>query len=132
MITGMPDEVCPFCDLPESDVIAADGACVAIWTGEPPVGSVMVLPRAHRAAPWDLSESEWMATQGLLRLMSERVSELHQPDGWNVGWNVGPVGGQSIAHAHCHLIPRYGDELHAGRGLRWWLKQSENATPGRG
>lgn len=58
-----------------------------------------------------------------------QVLETHQPDGWNVGWNVGPVGGQIMDHAHCHLVPRYRDERYAGKGLRWWLKQPENALP---
>jgi diadenosine tetraphosphate (Ap4A) HIT family hydrolase len=90
----------------------------------------MVLPVEHRRAPWDLSVQEWTATQTLLRDMKERVSEMYGPNGWNVGWNVGEVGGQSVDHAHCHLIPRYADELYAGRGLRWWFKQPQNAKPG--
>jgi hypothetical protein len=53
-----------------------------------------------------------------------------QPDGWNIGWNVEEVGGQDVMHAHCHLVPRYGDEAYAGRGMRWWLKQPENARFG--
>jgi diadenosine tetraphosphate (Ap4A) HIT family hydrolase len=38
--------------------------------------------------------------------MKERIAEQLRPDGWNVGWNVRPVGGQSVAHAHCHLTLR--------------------------
>jgi diadenosine tetraphosphate (Ap4A) HIT family hydrolase len=90
----------------------------------------MVLPLAHRLTPWDLSKEEWSATQDLLKSMMSRVDQAHRPDGWNVGWNVGRVGGQSVEHAHCHLIPRYRNERYAGKGLRWWFKQPENvATP---
>ena len=89
----------------------------------------MVLPVQHRVAPWDLSEEEWSATQALLRSMMERVTSLHSPHGWNVGWNVGEIGGQSVAHAHCHLIPRYADEPFAKRGVRWWFKHADNARP---
>lgn len=128
MITVMVAEACLFCDVAETAIVAAKGPCVAIWTDESPPGSLMVLPRAHRVAPWDLSVDEWSATQSLLRMMKLRVDEQHRPDGWNVGWNVGPVGGQSVEHAHCHLVPRYRDELYAGKGLRWWFKQPENAV----
>ena len=83
----------------------------------------MVIPRAHRTTPWDLSRDEWVATQDLLSTLVERLGESHRPDGWNVGWNVGTVGGQSVQHAHCHLVPRYRDEPYAGRGIRWWLKR---------
>jgi histidine triad (HIT) family protein len=91
----------------------------------------MVLPIAHRVAPWDLTVDEWQATHRLLRRLSEQLAASLRPDGWNVGWNVLPVGGQSVPHAHCHLIPRYADEPYAGRGLRWWFKRPENRRPAR-
>jgi diadenosine tetraphosphate (Ap4A) HIT family hydrolase len=121
---------CPFCTIAADDVIDAAGTCVAIWTGEPPIGSLMVIPLAHRTAPWDLSHEEWSDTHLLLQRMRDLLLDRFAPDGFNVRWNVGPVGGQSIDHAHCHLIPRYADEPYAGRGLRWWFKQPENARPG--
>lgn len=124
----MADEPCPFCDVAELDVIAQVGPCVAIWTREPPAGSVMVIPMAHRREPWDLTPEEWAATQDLLRAMMGQVGDSHRPDGWNVGWNVGRVGGQSVSHVHCHLIPRYKGEQHAGKGLRWWFKQPANSA----
>ena len=122
-------EACPFCDVAAADVIARDGPCFAIWTGEPPAGSAMVLPVRHVVAPWELDEGEWAATHRLLAAMQERLTASHAPDGWNVGWNVGAAGGQSVAHAHCHLVPRYADEAYAGRGLRWWVKQPTNTRP---
>jgi len=62
--------------------------------------------------------------------MLQRVKVLldneYAPDGYNVGWNVGSVGGQHIFHAHFHVIPRFADEPFAGKGIRHWLKQPEN------
>jgi diadenosine tetraphosphate (Ap4A) HIT family hydrolase len=29
------------------------------------------------------------------------------PDGYNVGLNINRVAGQSVLHAHIHIIPRY-------------------------
>ncbi len=92
----------------------------------------MVIPVAHRKAPWDLSPDEWIVTHELLRSMMLQVRESHRPDGWNVGWNVGSVGGQSVEHAHCHLIPRYKEEQYAGKGLRWPFKQPQNSQGTRG
>lgn len=86
----------------------------------------MVLPRAHRPTVFDLTPAEWAATRDLLNRARELIAGRHSPDGWNVGWNVFPVGGQSIPHAHCHLVPRYGDEPLAGRGIRWWIKDPSN------
>lgn len=120
---------CPFCEITGSEIVAEIGPCLAIWTNESPAGSVMVIPKAHREAPWDLTTEEWSATQELLEVLVGRLRSSHQPDGWNVGWNVGRVGGQSVDHAHCHLLPRYRGERYAGRGLRWWFKQPENEVP---
>ena len=86
----------------------------------------MVLPARHVASPFDLTAEEWAATQELLVMMRNMLDDRFEPDGYNVGWNVAPVGGQSIPHAHCHLIPRYGDEPFAGRGMRFWFKSEEN------
>ncbi|MDD5419704.1 MAG: HIT family protein, partial [Methanomicrobiaceae archaeon] len=41
------------------------------------------------------------------------------PDGYNIGVNVGEVAGQSIMHMHIHMIPRYrGDTASPGGGVR--------------
>jgi len=42
------------------------------------------------------------------------------PDGYNVGINIGTAAGQTIGHAHLHLIPRYlGDTEDPRGGIRW-------------
>jgi len=86
----------------------------------------MVLPRRHLASPFDLDSDEWAATHGLLVALREMLDDMFAPDGYNIGWNIGAVGGQSVPHVHCHLIPRYADEPFAGRGMRAWIKSDEN------
>jgi diadenosine tetraphosphate (Ap4A) HIT family hydrolase len=123
---------CYFCSILTSDqILCANDLCLAVWTEEvgAPEGSTMVLPKAHRETVWDLTEAEWTATRRLLLACRERVAALYRPDGWNVGWNVGPVGGQTVAHAHCHVVPRYRDEPFAGRGIRSWIKDPANRRP---
>jgi diadenosine tetraphosphate (Ap4A) HIT family hydrolase len=38
------------------------------------------------------------------------------PDGYNLGANVGEMAGQTIEHAHLHLIPRYRGDVEKPRG----------------
>ena len=124
------DEACPFCPpLIDSHVIFANESCVAIWTRETPLGSAMVLPKVHRRTVFDLTPQEFDGTRRLLADLREFLIAQHGPDGFNVGWNVEPVGGQSVMHAHCHILPRYHDEPYAGRGLRAWLKDPANRPP---
>lgn len=47
------------------------------------------------------------------------IQEALNPDGYNIGVNVGAAAGQSIFHVHIHLIPRYrGDHPRPQGGVR--------------
>ena len=88
---------CPFCDPPPDQVIGVSGPCYAMWTGERPHGSVMVLPARHVASPFDLTAEEWASTQELLVMLRTMLDDQFHPGGYNVGWNVEPVGGHDGA-----------------------------------
>jgi len=44
------------------------------------------------------------------------LDEELKPDGYNVGVNIGPAGGQSVLHVHVHLIPRFAGDHPSPRG----------------
>lgn len=90
------------------------------------IGSYVIIPKSQVGTPFELSDKEWEDTKLLMRQIKEYLDQKYNPDGYNVGWNVGKVGGQEIAHAHLHIIPRYADEPYAGKGIRYWFKQPEN------
>jgi len=123
---------CPFCS-PQVDplVVVSDEHCVGLLTRDGPAGGAIVVPRAHRSSPLQLTDAELISTRDLLSQLRDRALAEHAPDGWNIGWNLGSVGGQEVEHVHCHLVPRFADETFAGRGLRWWIKQPENKRVGR-
>jgi diadenosine tetraphosphate (Ap4A) HIT family hydrolase len=124
---------CPHCDPEQSaKAIAESPLCFAVWAYEPPEGGVLICPRAHRATVFDLDAEEWNEMQVLLTSVRSLIDERVAPDGYNVGWNVFPVGGQRVAHAHLHVVPRWSDEPLAGKGIRWWIKQPNNRRPSLG
>lgn len=105
----------------------ANALCVFVQSADPVlVGWGMIMPRAHRPTVFDLTAAEWAATYDLLHLVKTRLDAEYAPDGYNVGWNCGAVGGQTVFHAHLHVIPRYADEPLVGKGIRYWLKQDDN------
>jgi diadenosine tetraphosphate (Ap4A) HIT family hydrolase len=120
---------CPFCPsgLDRAQVILENEHCLFLQQDEPVlVASGLIVPRQHRETVFDLTEAEWQATFSLLRQAKAWIDERYGPEGYNVGWNCGRVGGQEVFHAHLHVIPRFGDEPLAGRGVRYWLKQESN------
>lgn len=67
-----------------------------------------------------------MDSRELLLGAKKILDKKFAPDGYSVGWNTGRAGGQSIFHAHLHVIPRFKDEPLAGKGIRYWIKQKDN------
>lgn len=92
-------------------------------------GSGLIIPKNHTQTVFDLTEQEWKDTRDLLQKAKHFLDETYAPDGYSVGWNTSVVGGQSIPHAHLHIIPRFKDEPYAGKGIRHWIKQPENQRP---
>lgn len=90
------------------------------------IGSYVIIPKTEVGTPFELSDKEWADSKKLMMEVKEYIDSKYKPDGYNIGWNVGKVAGQEVAHAHMHIIPRYSDELYAGKGLRYWFKQPEN------
>lgn len=117
---------CPFCPpaLDNAQVKLENDYCRFLQQPDPIlVGSGLVVPKQHRAAVFDLTAEEWQSTFSLLHRVKALLDQQYAPDGYNVGWNCGAVGGQEIFHAHLHIIPRFKDEPFAGKGIRYWLKQ---------
>ncbi len=89
-------------------------------------GSGIIVPKAHRQSTFDLTTEEITSTFSLLTEVKALLDTEYNPQGYNLGWNCGAVAGQTVFHAHLHVIPRYASEPYAGKGIRYWLKQESN------
>ena len=122
---------CPYCSLSASDprVVVTDDL---VWFVRDPryqgalKHSGVIIPVAHRETVFDLTDSEVAATFVLLARIKLLMDSELSPDGYNVGWNCGRVGGQEVFHAHLHVIPRFRQEPLAGQGIRSHLKSEAN------
>lgn len=113
---GAPKEPgCIFCEKPKAAdlkaaLVLARGRHGSILLNKFPYanGHLMVSPRQHTA---DLSSLDRDAHDGLARLLSETIALLRgelNPDGVNVGMNLGVAAGAGIAdHLHWHVVPRW-------------------------
>lgn len=115
---------CPFCErIDADDVRVANGVAVAVPDAYPLAhGHTLVCPRRHVADLFTLDDAEWAGVWMLVREVRRLVAAEVAAEGWNVGVNVGEVAGQTVAHAHVHLIPRRaGDVADPRGGVRWVL-----------
>jgi diadenosine tetraphosphate (Ap4A) HIT family hydrolase len=92
-------------------------------------GSGIIVPKAHRPTVFDLSGDEIRATHELLLEVRPLLDDRYRPDGYCIGWNCYAASGQVVPHAHLHVLLRFADEPHAGKGIRWFFRQPDNLRP---
>ncbi|QKS73142.1 HIT domain-containing protein [Paenalkalicoccus suaedae] len=126
---------CIFCQVelvPDQNVVLSNEHCMFLQVDEAQIrgvqleGAGLIVPKVHRETTFDLTAEEWQGTYSLLHEVKKYIDEVHQPDGYNLGWNCGEEAGQHVFHAHFHVIPRYADEPLAGKGIRYLFKSKEN------
>jgi diadenosine tetraphosphate (Ap4A) HIT family hydrolase len=117
---ALAPEECPFCPPLEVRALLESELAFAIFDRFPVnPGHVLVIPRRHVADIFDLTEGELRDLLRLLSLARQRIASDFAVAGFNAGVNVGDAAGQTIAHAHVHLIPRYpGDVADPTGGVR--------------
>ena len=112
-------EACVFCALEGSGRVLLENELVLCIADAFPVtpGHSLVIPRRHVADGLELHQPEWNAA---VQLLKQRREQLTAGDatisGWNVGLNSGEAAGQTIFHAHWHLIPRREGDCEQPRG----------------
>ena len=111
-MSDSPKNSCPFCHITTDRILAENSLAVAIADGFPVTpGHTLVIPRRHTADFFELSVAEVQAIVELLHEARRRLLAERAPAGFNVGINAGKLAGQTVMHAHIHLIPRYADDV---------------------
>ena len=113
---------CPFCSrLTSGEVTAESDHAVAFPDGYPLTrGHTLVVPRRHVASIYEMSEDEQRDVWQLVARVREQLARELDPAGFNIGLNDGAAAGQTVEHAHIHVIPRYeGDVPDPRGGVRW-------------
>ena len=120
----MPDN-CPFCK-PDTDRVWVENEIgIVLWDAFPVTqGHTLVVPRQHIASLYQLPPDAQAALWGLVTDARQRLQDDLHPDGFNIGLNDGEAAGQTILHAHIHIIPRYqGDVADPRGGIRWVIPE---------
>lgn len=119
---------CPFCWPTPDRELMSESATVYALLDKYPVspGHTLVIPKQHISNYFKLTDK----TKTACWLMADRVKMLlstkFEPNGFNIGINIGAAAGQTIPHVHIHIIPRYsGDVENPEGGVR-------HVIPGKG
>jgi diadenosine tetraphosphate (Ap4A) HIT family hydrolase len=117
----MDQQRCPFCHLEKSRIILENDCSVALPDAYPVTeGHTLVVPKRHVVSLFDLPDEEQAALWRLVALVRGKLASELRPDGFNVGVNDGPAAGQTVLHAHIHVIPRRASDVADPRGgVRW-------------
>jgi diadenosine tetraphosphate (Ap4A) HIT family hydrolase len=100
-----------------------DGLVVALKDAYPVAeGHTLVVPRRHEADLLNLTSQESAALWALAMELSAELKAKYAADGLTIGVNAGAAAGQTVAHAHLHIVPRHvGDVPDPRGGIRWAL-----------
>ena len=119
---------CPFCFPNPGIIIAEQPLAVAIRDAYPvSPGHALIVPRRHVASWFDASPDERIAMMSLVDEVRRLQAAADPPAGYNIGLNVGEAAGQTVAHVHLHVIPRYaGDVDDPSGGVRFVIPARGN------
>lgn len=111
---------CIFCDKPaenkdEETLILFRGKYHFIIMNAFPYnnGHMMVVPYRHTASLSGWAEQEQQEMMQLADLCVDLLKRTMHPDGFNLGINMGLVGGAGVAdHIHLHIVPRWNGDTN--------------------
>jgi histidine triad (HIT) family protein len=111
------DPDCLFCkivagELP-SQIVDSDERTISFMDINPATpGHALVIPRAHSADLYEVSEEDLLASMSAARRLALRMRETIEPGGINILNSCGRPAWQTVFHFHLHVVPRYaGDPL---------------------
>lgn len=117
----MTTDRCPFCNLDPNRTWLHNAAGIALADAFPVTpGHTLVVPRCHVPSLFDLDQLEQALLWELVGAVRLQLLKNLQPDAFTIGLNDGTAAGQTVGHAHIHVIPRRtGDVADPRGGLRW-------------
>jgi diadenosine tetraphosphate (Ap4A) HIT family hydrolase len=108
---------CIFCN-PDRAILAETDLSLAFLDSFPVShGHTLVIPKRHIETIWDMTNKEYADVFDLIKKVKDILKAKFDPDGFNVGVNCGEAAGQTVFHAHVHIVPRYVGDAPYARSL---------------
>ncbi len=110
---------CPFCNIKnyKDQIVCETELSISILDRYPvSEGHTLVIPKRHVKSYFDLTQDEVVDLWYMVNDVKEAFNYMYEPDGYNIGINIGEAAGQTIPHCHIHVIPRYNGDIEDPRG----------------
>ena len=109
---------CIFCVPKPESVLRRTPLVYAFWDAYPVTPlHALIIPNRHIATVFEMTSDELDASMALIQDVRELIlAKDPAVTGFNVGTNAGVSAGQTILHAHIHLIPRRSGDVPCPRG----------------
>jgi ATP adenylyltransferase len=111
---------CLFCRAVESDddeaaLVAHRGRAAIVLLNKYPYasGHLMVAPGRHVGEFGELTDEEALELHRLASQGIGALSQVYEPQGYNLGWNLGRIAGAGVVdHVHLHVVPRWAGDTN--------------------
>lgn len=115
----------PFYPVAANQVILEGPNCLAFLDRYPVSrGHALVVPHRPVISLFELDELMQAEIWDTVRRVRDILEERFNPEGFNIGINDGRAAGQTVPHAHVHVIPRYAGDVPDPRGgIRWVIPE---------
>jgi ATP adenylyltransferase len=118
-ILGEKKKGCFFCKIlkekkSKENLILYQGEHVFVVMNKYPYtnGHLMVVPKRHCLDLEQLDNNELKELLDLLKTSAQVLKASLQPQGFNIGMNIGKVGGAGEDHLHLHIVPRWSGDTN--------------------
>jgi len=76
-------------------------------------GHLLIAPASHTGRVEELTDADGAEMHRLLRICISALTEAYNPQGFNVGMNIGQAAGAGIVdHLHTHVVPRWNGDCN--------------------
>jgi diadenosine tetraphosphate (Ap4A) HIT family hydrolase/5-methylcytosine-specific restriction endonuclease McrA len=109
---------CPFCEPQPERILGRNALALCVADAFPVTdGHSLIFPLRHVPNYFDLTPAERNLVDALfIERRKQIISKDQSVQGFNVGVNAGETAGQTVMHAHVHLIPRRAGDVANPRG----------------
>jgi ATP adenylyltransferase len=119
-IVDEPKDDCIFCSKPKENsdrenLILFRGTYNFVIMNKYPYnnGHLMVVPYLHTHEPSELDSKTVLESWNLINMCRKILKSSYNPEGFNIGMNLGRVAGAGIDdHIHTHIVPRWNGDTN--------------------